>query len=212
MHSPGFGPQHCRNTRKAILKTLLSYVNGLLKIMNKPRLWHILGENGKFDLLVFFATKYLHDSCNLNYLFLPYLQNTTENKWDLLVFPKFESNRRIASFMPDCAMHCDSIWKSLEGHRRRGGWVRWNLANTVWSSMKSSNNLKINKVVASNKSQKGGGDTWTIYLMKLVLLNDTCSQFQRAHNVSPSGSCFSHFSCVYGYGCGHQYFQMFPFS
>lgn len=39
--------------------------------------------------------------------------------------------------------------------------------------MKFSNNLRINKVVASNKSQKIGGDTKTIYLMTLVLLNDT---------------------------------------
>ena len=34
----------------------------------------------------------------LNYCFLPYLQNTTGNKWDLLVFPKFERDRRIPSF------------------------------------------------------------------------------------------------------------------
>lgn len=61
--------------------------------------------------------------------------------------------------------------------------------------MKFSNNLKINKVIASNKSQRGGGDTWTIYLMKLVLLNDTCSQFQRVHNVSPQDPA-SHTSAV----------------
>lgn len=127
----GLDPNTVETHEKQYLIPLLSYVNGLFKIMNKPRLWHILGENGKFDLLVYFATKYLHDSCNLNYLFLPYLQNTAKNKWDLLVFPKFESHRRIASFMPDCAMHCDSLWKRLEGHRRHGGWVHRNLANTV---------------------------------------------------------------------------------
>lgn len=38
--------------------------------MNKPRRLFILGENGKFDFLVYFEAKYIvHDSCNLKIFF-----------------------------------------------------------------------------------------------------------------------------------------------
>lgn len=97
--------------------------------MNKPRLWNILEKNGKFDLVVYFDAKYLHNSCNLELSVPAILTKYYRKQWDLLVFPKFERDKRITSFSPDCAMHCDSVWRTVDIGSMVGGcieiWQIW---------------------------------------------------------------------------------------